>query len=213
MIQGSTYFYILWFSVPSASILSLVHRSVSTIFAPLCCQIRPVITVTNAIVPPASSSKPIDRNGNHSLACHPPQTVWPIWDPEALLRNGGSADPQAQSSVPRPLICYNCGLIYAASWMQLLPVSTVPKKLWVADSLRKDRGPVPAYIYQAHCRWILRPQLGGISLGSFGNRTFFFFLFIYLFFTDHSLFLFLFPSLHPLQWCNSSSQAPSVYSL
>lgn len=54
MIQGSTYFYILWFSVPSASILS-VHRSVGTVFAPLCGQIRPVITVTNMPSPPPAS--------------------------------------------------------------------------------------------------------------------------------------------------------------
>lgn len=52
MIQGNTYFYILRFSVPSASILLWVHRSVGTIFAPQYCRIRPVITVTNAIVTP-----------------------------------------------------------------------------------------------------------------------------------------------------------------
>lgn len=94
--------------------------------------------------------------------------------------------------------------------MQLLSVSTVPKKLWMADSLKKDWGPLLAYICRAHhrcvdCRWILCPQLGGKTLGNFGNQTSSFF--------TATAFSFHFPSLHPLQWCNSRSQAPRVYSL
>lgn len=146
-----------------------------------------------------------------SLFSPPSPTVWPIWDPEAFLKNGTGTDLQPQSPVPCPSVCHNCCLIYAASWMQLLPVSTVPKKLRVANSL-KDWRPLLAYIYRAHhrcvdCRWILCPRLGGISLGNFGNQTFTFLP------PQPFLFLFHFPSLHPLQWCNSRSQAPSVYSL
>lgn len=51
----------------------------------------------------------------------------------------------------------------------------------MADSLKKDWGPLLAYICRAHhrcvdCRWILCPQLGGKTLGNFGNQTSSFFL-------------------------------------
>lgn len=41
--------------------------------------------------------------------------------------------------------------------MQLFSLSTAPKKLWVADSLKKDRGP---HHHRVDRRWILFRRLG-----------------------------------------------------
>lgn len=65
-------------------------------------------------------------------------SIWPIWDLEALLRNLRGADPRAQASSTCLWICHNYWIIYAHSWTQLFPMSTVVKKRWDADSLKTD---------------------------------------------------------------------------
>lgn len=98
-------------------------------------------------------------------------SIWPIWDLEALLRNFRGAYPCAQSSSTCLWICHNCLLIYAASWTQLFPMSTVLKN---ADSLKTDWMLLRVFIRGAchQCgdwRCILCSLLGGRSLLSFVN--------------------------------------------
>lgn len=72
-----------------------------------------------------------------------------IWDPEALLRNLRGADPRAQASSTCLCICHNCRIIYAASWMQLFPMSTVAKRRGDSDSLKTDWMPLLVFIWGA----------------------------------------------------------------
>lgn len=70
------------------------------------------------------------------------------------------ADPRALASSTCLWICHNCQLIYAASWMQLFPMSTVVKKRGDADSLKTDRMPLLVFIWGAchqyvDWRWML----------------------------------------------------------
>lgn len=103
-------------------------------------------------------------------------SIWPIWDLEALLRNLRGADPCAQASSTCLWICHNCWLIYAASWTQLFPMSTVVKKRWDDDSLKTDWMPLLVVIWGAchQCvdwRWMFCPCLGGRGLLNFVNLT------------------------------------------
>lgn len=110
-------------------------------------------------------------------------SLWPIWDLEALLRNLRGADPRAQASSTCLWICHNCRLIYAASWTQLFPMSTVVKKRRDADSLKTDWAPHLVFIWGAchQCvdwRWMFCSRLGGrgllsfVNLGPVGGATF-----------------------------------------
>lgn len=101
-------------------------------------------------------------------------SIWPVWDLEALLRNLRGADPCAQASSTCLWICHNCWLIYAASWTQLFPMSTVVKTRWDADSLKTDWMPLLVFIWGAshQCvdwRWMFCPCRGGRGLLNFVN--------------------------------------------
>lgn len=83
-------------------------------------------------------------------------------------------DPCAQSSSTCLWICHNCQLIYAASWTQLFPMSTVVKKRRDADSLKTDWRPPLVFIWGAchQCgdwRWMFCSRLVGRGLLSFVN--------------------------------------------
>lgn len=108
-------------------------------------------------------------------------SVWPIWGLEALLRNLRGTDPCAQASSTCLWICHNCRLIYAASWTQLFPMSTVAKTrggYWQSQdgldaassvylrSLSSVRGPEMDVVFSPWRRW--RPA-GLCELGPCGR--------------------------------------------
>lgn len=101
-------------------------------------------------------------------------SIRPIWDFEALLRNLRGTDPCAQASSTCLWICHNCWLIYAVSWTQLFPMSTVVKMPWDTGSFKTDWMPLLVFIWGAcrQCvdwRWAFGPRLGGRGLLCFEN--------------------------------------------
>lgn len=96
--------------------------------------------------------------------------------------------------------------------MQLLPVSTVAEMLWMADGLKNDWA-ASSNIGLIIVLWIAdgSSAFGSVekAWGTSGAKPSFFFFLNCQTFPTFSPHLFL----RSLQWCNSRSQAPSVYSL